>query len=104
MIGTITRVLDGFGFIADDSGRTWYFSFYELKPGSLTPRESMKVSFDRKNDSQKFKHDLEAGVLKDSVDGYRNPKLKKTQRRGHGMPIAPSAAKVEVLAEQRSDQ
>ncbi len=99
MIGTITSVKEGFGFITEaGSERVWYFSFYDFKPGSL-PQESMKVSFERKNDSQKFKRDLEAGILKDAVEGFRNPKLRKTQR-GHGMPLAPSAAKVEILAEQ----
>jgi cold shock CspA family protein len=99
MIGSISSVKEGFAFITEEGSRKiWYFSFYDFQTGSL-PQEGMKVSFERKTDYQKFKHDLEEGVLRDAVEGgHRNPKLKKKQR-GGGMPIAPCAMKV-IPAEQ----
>jgi hypothetical protein len=93
MIGIVQVLKEGFGFIAEEStNRLWYFSFHDAP----AVREGQKVRFEKKNNEQKFKEKLNAGLLKDApLTNYRNPKLKTA--REPGIPKAPAACNVEVM-------
>jgi cold shock CspA family protein len=98
MLGIVTKMKNSFGFIAEEgTEKVWYFNFSDLIKFQ-TVREGAKVSFERKNGKQKFKEDLNNGLLRDSLTGHRNPTLRKTAR-DVGFPKAPAAHKVEILVE-----
>ncbi len=100
MLGTILSVKKGFGFITQhETEKVWYFQFSDLVKVQ-TVYEGQKVKFEKKNNEEKFKTSLYNGDLKDAVEGsHRNPRLAKTGRES-GIPKAPAANKVEILAEQ----
>jgi cold shock CspA family protein len=96
MIGVVKKLNKGFGFIAEEStGKFWYFKFSDTTNPQML-QEGLRARFERKHDEQKFKEDLNKGLLKDKLTNHRNPALRKTIR-DSGVPKAPAAHKVEML-------